>query len=99
MKRRLFIDNFEPGTKREALEALFQPHGKVESVIFPEHSMRDVPTHAFIVMSNDTEATQAIRTLNNTDWKGFRLTVTHAGPSDSGSGFSGTATAGELKNR
>jgi RNA recognition motif-containing protein len=100
MKRRLFVDNFSPDTTPEALEKLFQTSGKVESVTFPPLPISQLPSHAFVVMTDGPSAAKAIQTLNNTKWNGLRLTVTHAGPSvQVAGGFSGQSTWRERQNK
>jgi len=102
MSRRVFVDNLGPATTQEALKELFKGMGKVESAVIPlrPESTNSLITHGFVVMSSETEASGAIRALNNTDWNGLKLTVTHAGPvTKLRSGFGGAHTISEHKNR
>jgi RNA recognition motif-containing protein len=75
--KRLFVENFRDTTTYESIVDLFQSKGKVESVTI--HTDRSgASSHAFVAMENDVEASTAIRTLNNSNWNGLRLTVTSA---------------------
>ncbi len=93
MEKRIFVDNLSPKTTPEALTELFRSAGAVESVVIPDGQSASVPSHAFVEMDTVQAASNAIHRLNDTDWNGFRLTVTHAGPAHKrGSGFSGGGT-------
>jgi len=81
MDRRLFVDNLGPTTTAEALTELFRTAGSVDTVTIPPSQSPTSPNHAFIEMTSDYEAKQAVLLLNDTEWNGHRLTVTHAGPS------------------
>ncbi len=98
MSRKIFIDNLGPGTTRASLEELLRTQGKIETVEMPATPARS-PVHAFVVMSTHSEASTVIRQFNNKQWKGFRLTVTYASDSSTGSGFSGANTLSERRNK
>jgi len=90
MDRRLFVDNLGPATTVEALTELFRTAGSVDSVTIPPSQSSASPNHAFIEMTSDYEAKQAVLLLNDTEWNGQRLTVTHAGPNNRrAAGFTG----------
>ena len=92
MSRKLFVGNLPFETAEDDLQALFAQAGAVETVTV----MRDRATgrargFAFVEMSTDDEAQNAITALNGTQVGGRNLTVNEARPkvARSGGGFGG----------
>lgn len=92
--RRLFVENFRSSTTHSALLELFREKGKVDSITLYSNKAGDMYGYAFVVMENDSEAANALRELNNSNWNGIRLTVTAADyPRPVRRGFSGAPCA------
>jgi RNA recognition motif-containing protein len=92
MGRKLYVGNLPYETGEAELQELFARAGSVESVTV----MRDQATgrargFAFVEMSTDDEAQNAITALNGTQVGGRNLTVNEARPkaARSGGGFGG----------
>jgi cold-inducible RNA-binding protein len=90
MARKLYVGNLPYTTTEQALQDLFAGAGVVESVSL----MRDMATgrargFAFVEMTTDEEAQQAISMLNDHDFGGRNLTVNEARPKTSSGGFGG----------
>jgi cold-inducible RNA-binding protein len=89
MGRKLYVGNLPYDTAEDQLQELFAQAGAVESV----KVMRDMATgrargFAFVEMSSDDEAQQAISKLNSYELGGRALTVNEARPKTEG-GFGG----------
>jgi cold-inducible RNA-binding protein len=89
MGRKLYVGNLPYDTAEDQLQELFAQAGAVESV----KVMRDMATgrargFAFVEMSSDDEAQQAINKLNSYELGGRALTVNEARPKTEG-GFGG----------
>jgi RNA recognition motif-containing protein len=83
MNRKLYVGNLPFQTTENDLEQLFAASGDVASVTV----MRDRATgrargFAFVEMSSDEGAAQAIETLNNASYGGRNLTVNEARPQE-----------------
>lgn len=90
MARKLFVGNLPFNTDEQALQELFGASGTVESVSV----MRDQATgrargFAFVEMSTEEEAQNAIDKLNNASLGGRNLTVNEARPKTNNGGFGG----------
>ena len=92
MGRKLFVGNLPFTTGEAELQEMFEQAGAIESV----RVMRDQATgrargFAFVEMSTDEEAQNAITALNGTQVGGRNLTVNEARPkaARSGGGFGG----------
>lgn len=93
MARRLYVGNLPFSAGEAELQELFGQAGAVDSVKI----MRDMATgrargFAFVEMSTDEEAQNAITTLDGTQVGGRNLTVNEARPkasSGGGGGFGG----------
>lgn len=94
MSRKLYVGNLPYEVGEADLQALFAQAGSVESVTV----MRDQMTgrargFAFVEMSSDEEAQNAINDLNAKEFGGRNLTVNEARPkevrSGGGSGYGG----------
>ena len=89
MARKLYVGNLPYETTEQDLQTLFAGAGTVDSV----NVMRDMATgrargFAFVEMSTDEEAQQAVSMLNEQPFGGRNLTVNEARPKTSG-GFGG----------
>ena len=78
--KRIFVGNLDYSATEEAIRALFEPHGAVESV----HLMTDRDTgrsrgFAFVEM-NEADADRAITALNGTNMGGRALNINEARP-------------------
>ena len=81
MARKLYVGNLPYDAGEQDLESLFAAAGTVESV----HVMRDMATgrargFAFVEMSTDEEAQNAISQFHNHSLGGRNLTVNEARP-------------------
>src|SRR5438552_13692485 len=90
MGRKLYVGNFPYETGEAELQDLFARAGTVETV----KVMRDMATgrargFAFVEMSTDDEAQQAITALNGYQLAGRNLTVNEARPKPAHSGGGG----------
>jgi cold-inducible RNA-binding protein len=90
MSKKLYVGNLPYDTAEQDLQSLFSGAGSVESVSV----MRDMATgrargFAFVEMSSDEDAQNAITTLNNYSLGGRNLTVNEARPkvASGGGGF------------
>jgi cold-inducible RNA-binding protein len=88
--KKLYVGNLPYEVGEAELQELFGQSGSVESV----HVMRDQATgrargFAFVEMSTDEEAQQAITALNGTQVGGRNLTVNEARPKPAHSGGGG----------
>src|SRR5437879_2930782 len=97
MSRKLYVGNFPYDTGETILQELFARAGTVESV----KVMRDMATgrargFAFVEMSTDEEAQEAMSELNEYQVGGRSLTVNEARPKPeySGGGFGGGDSRG-----
>ena len=95
MGKKLYVGSLPYSVNDSSLEALFAPHGTVDSakVIMDRDSGRS-KGFGFVEMSNDQEAQEAMSKLNGTELEGRTITVNEArpqAPRDSGSrgGFGG----------
>ncbi len=79
--KNIYVGNLDFGSTEEQVRALFEPHGAVEKVTL----VRDRDTgqsrgFAFVQMTNDTEAQNAIAAVNGTVVGGRALNVNEARP-------------------
>lgn len=87
MARKLYVGNLPYSVTEDDLQNLFASAGTVDSVSV----MRDMATgrargFAFVEMSTDEEAQQAVSMLNDKDFGGRNLTVNEARPKTGGGG-------------
>ena len=87
MGKKLYVGNLTYEMDSSALEALFKPHGTVESaeVITARDTGRS-KGFGFVQMSSDAESDAAIAATNGQDCGGRALTVAVAKPRESRSG-------------
>ena len=95
MARKLYVGNLPYTTTEQDLQTLFEGAGTVDSV----NVMRDMATgrargFAFVEMSTEEEAQQAVSMLNEKDFGGRNLTVNEARPKTSSGGFGGGGNYG-----
>ena len=81
MGKKLYVGNMSYDVDSAALEAMFGPHGTVESatVVTDRDSGRS-KGFGFVEMSSDAEAQAAITALNGQEQGGRTLTVSEAKP-------------------
>ncbi len=87
MGRKLYVGNLTYGTTDSDLQALFEPHGTVQSaqVIMDRDTGRS-KGFGFVEMGTDAEAQTAITELNGKEIDGRALTVNEARPKTEGGG-------------
>jgi RNA recognition motif-containing protein len=95
MGRKLYVGNLPYETNEQDLQELFAQAGTVETVTV----MRDRDTgrargFAFVQMSSDDDAQNAINKLNDQQFGGRRLTVNEARPQVPRSGGAGGGSYG-----
>jgi cold-inducible RNA-binding protein len=100
MAKKLYVGNLPYDTGEQDLQSLFAGAGTVESVSV----MRDMATgrargFAFVEMSTDADAQNAITTLNNYSLGGRNLTVNEARPKVAGGGGGFGAGGGNSRRR
>jgi RNA recognition motif-containing protein len=98
MAKKLYVGNLPYDTGEQDLQSLFAGAGAVESVSV----MRDMATgrargFAFVEMSTDEDAQNAITTLNNYSLGGRNLTVNEARPKVAGGGGFGAGGGGSRR--
>lgn len=88
--KNIYVGNLSFNAAEHDLESAFGSYGRVDRV----HIVRDRETgqsrgFAFVEMSNDDEAENAIRALNGTSIQGRNVTVNEARPREEGRGGGG----------
>lgn len=77
----IFVGNLDAATTKEELCKLFEVHGKVEHVNIIKDRETGLPRgFAFVEMTNETEAAQAIEALNGSNLRDRILSVDYARP-------------------
>ena len=77
----IYVGNLPYNVSADELEAAFGEHGEVTSVnIIMDKYTGQSKGFGFIEMSNDAEAEEAIKALNETDLKGRNIKVNQAKP-------------------
>src|SRR6185295_6556354 len=96
MGRKLYVGNLSYEVDSSALEALFTPHGTVQSAqIITDRDTGRSKGFGFVEMNSDAEAQAAIAALNGQENGGRALTVNEAKPredrprSGGGGGYGG----------
>lgn len=91
MGRKLYVGNLGYGVDSSALQALFTPHGTVDSAeIIADRETGRSKGFGFVEMSTDAEAQAAINALNGQQNEGRAMTVNEAKPRESRSGGGGS---------
>lgn len=81
MGRKLYVGNLSYSMNDEALTSLFSAHGTVESArIITDRDTGRSKGFAFVEMSSDSEANNAIQGLNGTEQGGRAMNVSEAKP-------------------
>jgi len=91
MATKLYVGNLPYDTGEQDLQSLFSGAGTVESVnVIRDQATGRARGFAFVEMSTDADAQNAISTLNNYQLGGRNLTVNEARPkTQSSGGFGG----------
>lgn len=81
MGKKLYVGNLSYSVTEDGLRSTFGEHGSVESakIIMDRDSGRS-KGFAFVEMSTDEEAQNAISSLNGSEWEGRAMTVSEAKP-------------------
>jgi len=84
MGKKLYVGNLSYDVDSSALQALFTPHGTVESAqIITDRDTGRSKGFGFVEMGSDAEAAAAIAALNGQENGGRALTVNEAKPKES----------------
>ena len=85
MGKKLYVGNLAYGLSDSDLQAMFEPHGTVQSaqVIMDRDTGRS-KGFGFVEMGSDQEAQAAIAALNGKEYEGRALTVNEARPKPEG---------------
>jgi cold-inducible RNA-binding protein len=96
MGSKLYVGNLSYDTTSSALEALFTPHGTVQSAeVIQDRDTNRSKGFGFVQMGSDQEAQAAITALNGQQQDGRALTVNEAKPrEDRGGARSGGGGGG-----
>ena len=95
MGKKLYVGNLSYDMTSSALEALFTPHGTVQSAeVIQDRSTGRSKGFGFVEMSSDAEAQAAIQTLNGQQQDGRDLKVNEAKPREPRSGGGGGGRGG-----
>src|SRR6187397_2113804 len=90
MGNKLYVGNLSYDVDSSALEALFTPHGTVQSAqIINDRDTGRSKGFGFVEMGSDAEAQAAITALNGQDNGGRALTVNEAKPKENRTGGGG----------
>lgn len=90
MSRKLYVGNLPFNTDETQLQDLFAQAGTVDTVsVVRDRETGRARGFAFVEMSSDAEAQQAITQLNSYQLEGRALTVNEARPKTEGGGFGG----------
>ena len=81
MAKKLYVGNLPYNVSDSDLQAMFEPHGTVQSaqVIMDRDTGRS-KGFGFVEMSTDQEAADAIQKFNGADFGGRAMTVAEARP-------------------
>jgi len=100
MGKKLYVGNLSYDMTSSALEALFTPHGTVESAeVIQDRETGRSKGFGFVEMSSDAEAQAAIQTLNGQQQDGRDLKVNEAKPREPRSGGGGYGGGGGGRGR
>lgn len=101
MNRKLYVGNLPFTADEPQLQALFAQAGTVESVsVVRDRDTGRARGFAFVEMSSDAEAQDAINQLNSYEMNGRALTVNEARPKTAGGGdFGGGGYGGNNGRR
>ena len=95
MGKKLYVGNLSYEVDSSALEALFTPHGTVQSAqIITDRDTGRSKGFGFVEMGSDSEAQAAISSMNGKEQDGRALTVNEAKPKENRSGGGGGGGGG-----
>ncbi len=98
MGRKLYVGNLSYDVDSSALQAMFTPHGTVDSAeVINDRDTGRSKGFGFVEMGSDAEAQAAIAALNGQDNGGRALTVNEAKPKEKragGGGYGGGGSRG-----
>ena len=95
MSRKLYVGNLPYETDETQLQSIFAQAGTVDTVSVVRDKMTGrARGFAFVEMSTDEEAQEAIKQFNTADFGGRAMTVNEARPQGSGGGFAGGGNSG-----
>lgn len=87
---KIYVGNMSFSTTEESLEALFSNYGQVDEVaVISDRETGRPRGFAFVTMTNDEEAREAISSLDNTEFEGRTLKVNEAKPREDRGGRGG----------
>jgi RNA recognition motif-containing protein len=87
---KIFVGNLSFQTTQDELHAAFSQHGSVENVsIVTDRDTGQPRGFAFVEMTNDSEARNAISAMNGKELNGRALNVNEARPKPTGGGREG----------
>ncbi len=85
--KNIFVGNLDFGATEDSVRALFEPFGAVERVsIMTDRETGRSRGFAFVEMTNEEEANQAIAALNGKTLGGRALNINEARPKPTGGG-------------
>jgi cold-inducible RNA-binding protein len=103
MNNKLFVGNLSFNTTENDLQDAFTPHGAVvETNLITDHATGKARGFAFVTMSSDGEAQNAVTAMNGKSIDGRDLVVNIARPRESRSavgGPSGSYNGGASRSR
>jgi RNA recognition motif-containing protein len=95
MGKKLYVGNLSFNVDEQSLTSIFAAHGNVESArIITDRDSGRSKGFAFVEMSTDSEATQAIESLNGTEQYGRKMNVSEAKPMEPKSDRGGSRGGG-----
>ncbi len=94
--KKIYVGNLSFGATEDAIRALFEAHGQVESVnVITDRDTGQARGFGFVEMTDNREADAAIAALDGTDYEGRALKVNEARPkADRGGGGGGRRGGG-----
>ena len=85
--KNIFVGNLDFGATEYAVRSLFEPYGTVDRVqVVTDRETGRSRGFAFVEMSDEAQADQAINALNGADLDGRALNVNEARPKPQGGG-------------
>ncbi len=95
MGKKLYVGNLPYGISSSDLQAMFSPHGTVESAeVINDRATGRSKGFGFVEMSSDAGAQAAISALNGQQHQGRALTVNEARPREERSDYGGGSRGG-----
>ena len=92
---KIYVGNMPFSSNEQSLEALFSNYGQVDEVaVITDRETGRSRGFAFVTMSSDEEAKEAIEALNGQEFEGRTLTVNEARPRENRGGGGGGGRGG-----